>query len=306
MMINRFLTGLLLCCFAHFLPAQQIADTTYAPVIAQPAYKKGKGPVVMIDQAHYNYHTRTGRYLPFARLLERDGYVVKDYNGRFRKIDLDQGKILVISNALNSLNAQNWFLPTPSAFSLPEIDAIINWVKAGGSLFLIADHMPMAGAAMDLAAKFGFQFTNGFVIDTSTDGPSYFQLKDSSLVESVITRGRDVGEHVDHVVTFTGQGFRIPKTATPVLVFDDRYINYLADTAWVFGPKTPIMKMKGWCQGAYMPYGSGRISVFGEAAMFTAQLSGPNRRKVGMNSPEAGQNFQLLLNIMHWLDSTLP
>lgn len=306
MMINRFLTGLLLCCLVHLLPAQQIADTTYTPAIAHPAYKKGKGPVVMIDQAHYNFHTRTGRYLPFARLLERDGYVVQDYNGRFRKIDLDQGKILVISNALNSLNAQNWFLPTPSAFSLPEIDAIINWVKAGGSLFLIADHMPMAGAAMDLAAKFGFQFTNGFVIDTSTDDPSYFQLRDSSLVESVITRGRDVGEQVDHVVTFTGQGFRIPKTATPVLVFDDRYINYLADTAWVFGPKTPIMKMKGWCQGAFMPYGSGRIAVFGEAAMFTAQLSGPNRRKVGMNADRASQNFQLLLNIVHWLDGTLP
>jgi hypothetical protein len=35
--------------------------------------------------------------------------------------------------------------------------------------------------------------------------------------------------------------------------------------------------------------------------MFTAQLAGIQRLRVGMNAPEASQNHQLLLNIMHWL-----
>lgn len=285
--------------------AQQVADTLYKPTIPHPTYSKGKGPVVMIDQAHNNYHTRTGRYLPFARLLERDGYVVKDYDGRFRKSELDLCKVLVVSNALNSMNVENWFLPTPTAFGLTEMEDLREWVKAGGSLFLIADHMPFAGAAMDFAAMLGFQFTNGIVMDTTTPNPSYFNTSDSSLVESIVTTGRNETEHVHHVATFTGQGFRAPAAATPVLVFDERYINFLTDTAWVFTPKTPHINMNGWLQGAIMPYGKGRLAVFGEAAMFSAQLAGPQRKKIGMNADDATENYKLLLNIMHWLDGTL-
>jgi hypothetical protein len=35
--------------------------------------------------------------------------------------------------------------------------------------------------------------------------------------------------------------------------------------------------------------------------MFTAQLTGPERRPMGMNSPLAVDNQQLVLNLMHWL-----
>jgi hypothetical protein len=45
--------------------------------------------------------------------------------------------------------------------------------------------------------------------------------------------------------------------------------------------------------------------MFGEAAMFSAQLAGPQKRKVGMNDELAKQNYQLLLNIIHWLDGKL-
>jgi len=48
--------------------------------------------------------------------------------------------------------------------------------------------------------------------------------------------------------------------------------------------------------------GTCNLVVFGEAAMFSAQLAGANQRKVGMNSEDAPENFQLLLNIFHWLN----
>jgi len=35
--------------------------------------------------------------------------------------------------------------------------------------------MPMAGAARDLAAAFEFEFTNGFVFDTTSQGPALFR-----------------------------------------------------------------------------------------------------------------------------------
>jgi len=47
------------------------------------------------------------------------------------------------------------------------------------------------------------------------------------------------------------------------------------------------------------------VAVFGEAAMFTAQLAGPARMPMGMNHPLAKQNAQFALNVMHWLSGML-
>jgi hypothetical protein len=74
-------------------------------------------------------------------------------------------------------------------------------------------------------------------------------------------------------------------------------------TAWQFEKDTPTISAENLVQGAYMNYGKGRIVIFGEAAMFTAQLQGKN--KVGMNQKGASQNVQLLLNVIHWFDGLL-
>lgn len=284
---------------------QQISDTTYNPVILKPEYKPGAGPLVFIDEGHHNFHTGNGRYLPFSRLLEEDGYVVKGYQGEFVKEKLEEGKILVIANALNEINVENWFLPTPSAFTKDEIETVKKWVMSGGSLFLIADHMPLAGAAMDLASVFGFEFSNGFALDTISRGPSFFKKNNNTLSDNIITSGRNESENVGQVVTFTGQAFKIPDDATPILIFDENYMNYLPDTAWQFHSNTTRLNVKGWSQGAFKESGKGRIVFFGEAAMFTAQLAGPQKIRTGMNSEFAGENYKLLLNIIHWLDRKL-
>jgi len=283
--------------------SQQIADTTYNPVILNPQYKSGNGSVVFIDEGHHNFHTKEGRYKAFSNLLERDGYKVLSYSGSFAKNELTKGKILVIANALNELNTENWYLPNPSAFTTAEIDVVRQWVQSGGSIFLIADHMPMAGAATDLAKAFGFEFTNGFVFDSLSRGPAYFNVRNKTLTESIITKGKE--KSVQQIASFTGQAFKIPEDATGILTFSKGYINMLPDTAWVFDDKTTRMNAEGWWQGAYKKYGKGRVVVFGEAAMFSAQLAGPQRVKMGMNNETAPENFQLLLNIIHWLDGKL-
>lgn len=284
---------------------QQISDTSYRPPIPEPVYPPGQGPVILIDEGHNNFHTRDGRYQAFANLLERDGYKVQGYPGLFERGSLSRCKILVISNALNQTNVENWYLPTPSAFSQSEIDLVKNWVQEGGNLFLIADHMPMAGAAKDLAAAFGFEFSNGFVLNTVTEGTAYFKNQDTTLAVNKITMGRNEREKVSQIVSFTGQGFRLPREAVSILTFGENFENFLPDTAWVFNETTPRSNIKGWSQCAYRTFGQGRVVVAGEAAMFTAQLAGSLSVKVGMNHPEAAQNHQLLLNIIHWLDGKL-
>jgi uncharacterized protein (DUF2249 family) len=301
----KTLTLLIFLILPNWLFSQQIADTTYNPIIRNPEHVAGKGSVVFIDEGHYNFHTKNGRYKAFSNLLERDGYNVIEYKGVFKKNELAKGKILVISNALNEINVDDWFLPSPSAFTKTEIEVVKDWVNGGGSLFLIADHMPMAGAAKELAKEFEFEFTNGFVFDTLSRGPAYFNLKERTLSESIITKGRDTSESVEQIATFTGQAFKIPSDAKPILTFNDKYINVLPDTAWVFDENTPRYNVKGWSQGAFKKYGKGKIVAFGEAAMFTAQLAGPNKRKMGMNNEVAPENYQLLLNIIHWLDGKI-
>jgi len=82
-----------------------------------PAYKTGEGPVVFVDEGHHNFHTIEGRYKPFSKLLERDGYIIQAHKGEFSRESLAKSKILVIANAVNEINADsnNWVLPNPSA-----------------------------------------------------------------------------------------------------------------------------------------------------------------------------------------------
>ena len=286
--------------------AQQIGDPDFNPPIINPAYPSGEGPWIYIDEAHNNFHTMDGRYKPFAELLSKDGYVVKPLKDTIQQNTLEDVDILVISNALSIRNIQDWTLPTPSAFTGDEIINIANWVKDGGSLFLIADHMPFPGAAGDLAAAFGFELNNGFAYDTVTSGgPDLFTVKDGTLKDNFITNGRNEQEKVDSIYSFTGEAFQIPEDAEPVLILNNNFISIMPDTAWNFKDDTPQVSVAGWSQGAVKKFGKGKIAIWGEAAMFSAQIAGEQKVKVGMNAPKAKYNYQLLLNIIHWLDNLI-
>ncbi|HWQ32062.1 MAG TPA: DUF4350 domain-containing protein [Blastocatellia bacterium] len=201
---------LLLCCAAGVTRAQQVADTDYKPPIDRPAFALGKGPLVLIDEAHFNFHTATGRYLPFAELLRRDGFVVEGSTAKFTKDVLRRARVLVIANALNERNGSgDWSLLTPSAFTDEEIAAVREWVQNGGALLLIVDHMPFPGAAEKLAAAFGLRFSNGFAQSgKSQGGPDIFSRADGTLRDHPITRGSRAGERIESVASFTGSAFQ--------------------------------------------------------------------------------------------------
>ena len=290
-------------CVCEPASAQQVADTLFVPQVGKPLHAAGKGPVVLIDEAHHNFHTAEGRYLAFARVMRADGYVVRPNRDRFTRAGLEQGRILVIANALAAENTEEWVLPTPSAFDSSEIAAVKAWVHDGGALFLIADHMPFPGAAEDLARAFGIYMGNGFAtIDGTDEGRITFSRAAGTLADHPITRGRQASERVDQVVTFMGQAFRATGAAAPLLTLDERIVLLMPVVAWQFSKLTPGMWAAGMQQGAVLQHGKGRVAVFGEAAMFTAQVTGPSRSPMGMNDPVARQNAQFLLNVVHWLE----
>jgi len=289
--------AIILCAAISASPllAQQVPDTAFHFAIARPRYEKGKGGVIAVDAAHHNFHTLDDRYGPFGRLLESDGFRLTSSDQPATASALGNYRIFVISNPLDSSNLGGWRLPTPSAFSAAEISAINTWVKNGGRLLLIADHMPFAGAAQSLAQSFGFEYCNCFAFDNRHRNLERFYRGNGSLADNEVTEG------VDTVVTFTGSAFKIPPSATPILTLKN-YTLLMPEVAWQFEENTPSLSGEGFCQGAYMTYGKGKIAVMGEAAMFSAQLAGASKSPVGMNRPEARQNGQLLLNLVHWLD----
>ncbi|MFH1197130.1 MAG: DUF4350 domain-containing protein [bacterium] len=307
MKINLLTLSIVICLLMPVISnSQQIPDNNFVYTITSPAYSQGNGPLIYIDGAHNNFHTIEGGFSPVARLLKSDGYQVKGLDEPITEKDILNGcKILVIANPLHASNTEDWVLPTPSAFTAEEISIIKSWVEEGGSLFLIADHMPFAGAAFDLGKAFGFEFLNGFAYTREREWPpSIFSLKDSTLMESPITTGVEECEQINEISTFTGSAFKAPTAAIPVLRFLDENYSLQPDTAWAFTDSTPRKKLGGYNQGALLKFGKGRVAVFGEAAMFTAQIANGDF-KVGLNSEHAPHNAQFELNLIHWLDGRI-
>jgi len=284
--------------------ADQLTDRDADVSVAAPAYAKNAGPVVLVDAAHHNFHTAEDRFAPFAGLLGNDGYRVVSNAKPFTADVLAQGRILVIANALNAVNDNHWQLPTPSAFTPAEIEAVKTWVNGGGALLLIADHMPFAGAAFDLAEAFGFAFVNGFAFHAPRPlAIDFFSRSDRTLKDDALTRGFTT------IATFTGSAFSPPAGARVLFVFSKDYFMVLPNVAWQFKDQDQVrvQEAAGLSQGAVATSGKGRIAVFGEAGMFTAQLitdAGAVHTHMGFNAPEAPENKAFILNVMHWLSGS--
>ena len=287
--------------------AQQVVDPAFDASVQSPAFSRGKGPLVAIDDGHQNFHTRTGNFAPFSALLENDGYRVIDIGAPFNDSVLSNVAVLVIANAGSNDDA-SWRLPTHSALARDEIESVTRWVRKGGSLLLVADHMPAAGAAAALARSFGIHFTNGYTYQRRPPGlrGDLFTLSDGLLRRHAVQRGRTTDEVIDTIMTFTGQAFQASRAVDTVMVFDRSAVTYLpSDAEADFDSTTATVYSGSWLHAVCFEEGAGRVAVFGEAGLFSAQLAGPQKHPMGMNHPSARQNRQLALNVMHWLSRKL-
>jgi hypothetical protein len=290
-----------------FTFAQSTNGTVPHPIISDPEFGSGKGPQIFIDGGHNNFHKVDGLYKPFAELLRHDGYLVSGFDQSFTEEALESVGILVVANALNARNLRDWSLPTPPAFTDEEVEAVLKWIEGGGSLFLIVDHMPFPGASSNLAHALGLEFSNGFAAPgfRGKGATSDTFQHGTGLVKSGLTTGRNESERVIKAVSFYGSAFRPPVHATPVIEFLDGSVSQEPEKAWTFDDDTPTRNIEAWCQIAVFEIGHGRVVVSGEAAMFSSRVLGVDNTPIGMNSPHAEQNGQLLLNLVHWLSRSL-
>jgi hypothetical protein len=300
--MKRLLT---ICTILLFLTsvaaAQQQPDPEFNTSVEHPAYKK-EGPRVMFDEAHHNFHTTEGRYKPFVDIMMNDGYRVVRNRQPFSKTSLSSFKILVIANALGAEEDDDEGAEK-SAFTDEEIQIVHDWVKSGGALLLIADHAPFGSAAAALASRFGVDMSKGYTFDRehSVAGrPSdlIFSRENKLLASHPITEGRDETEKINLLRSFTGQSLKGPDDSSAILKLSEAATDspgYQAETS---------VSAAGRAQALALKFGKGRVLVQGEAAMLSAQVSGPENRRMGMNVP-GNDNRQYALNLMHWLSGLL-
>jgi hypothetical protein len=299
---------------------EQMADPDFVAAVERPAYVTD-GPIVAVDEAHDNLHTMRGQYRPFADLVAADGFRMVAWTQSFEASELQDIDILVIANARN-LDAIMAGDLTQSAFTTTEIRAVIDWVRGGGSLLLIADHAPFGNAAEALGQAFGVSMGKGWAFDRERDGGITTQLDYShangQVGEHSILRGRNGEEEVSIVRTFTGQSLGVPLAATALLRFgtdareaqtpDDLNKEDAASRGsdqGQYGARS--VSIAGRAQGLAMTFGEGRVVALGEAGFLTAQVvryPDGTEMRFGLNVPGT-DNQQLVLNIMHWLSGLL-
>lgn len=279
----------------------QMADPNFNSKVEKPAYKKN-GPRVLFDEAHYNFHTATGRYKPFADLITSDGYQITPGRLKFTLESLKDYDVLIISNALGAA-AMGAPEASQPAFTAEESDAVREWVRKGGALLLIADHAPMGSANQILGERFGIDMSKKYTMDSENfdkasgnQGFIVYTRESGRLVDHPITKGKKKEERISKVIAFTGQSLKGPADSVAFMK--------LAESAQdVMQGETPV-SAAGRAQGIALKFGKGRVIVMGEAGMLTAQVTGAQRSPFGMNIPGI-DNRQLVLNMLHWLTKKL-
>lgn len=150
-----------------------------------------------------------------------------------------------------------------------------------------------------LAAAFGFSYRNDFAMSPRQAWPPERYVKaDGTLAENALTRG------LDSLAGFTGSALRASARATVLGRFPATHVLNLPQTAWQFEQRNGVQPLDGLTFGAVARHGEGRVGIFTEAAMFTAQrVQGTTR--VGFTSPVAPYNQAFALRILHWPDGTI-
>jgi hypothetical protein len=324
-------TALLVVVTGTLCLAQQMADPDFDATVAHPAYTDHH-PRVAIDEAHHNLHKKDGLFKSFAALAQSDGYNVVTNTKPFTADVLRAFDVLVISNALGELTDDNNH--SVQAFTNVECDAVYDWVRHGGALFLVADHAPMGDAAAPLAERLGVTLGRGIVFDTDSGAidsdeeitTMVFTERNHLLGDHAIIRGRNDSERLHRIVAFTGESMTAPRGAATTLLQlsptageaptrkDLRPLNAknVEDAKAARLAEAKKSPAGGRAMAIAYTLGRGRVVVNGEAGMLSAQVFKQKNKdgaerfvdKMGMNVP-GNDDRQYVLNVLHWLSGAL-
>jgi len=275
--------------------------------VENPMYEPSKGPVILLDAAHHNFHVTEGFIEPFAELAASDGYQARVGASEFTPEYLRSFDIVMIITALPFEFTSKTEVTTETTFTGSEIEALYDWVSSGGSLLVFSEHAPFDQAINPLLNRFGVTSSVGTIADPmhydkelGRDGWVVFSQENGLLnADHPIVKGRDESETVNSVVAFGGSALT---GAAYVNIFR------LSDTAENRRHPTGVGPVgMGDSQALAGELGEGRVLVFGDSNGFTAMnFDGEDGLVVslGMNTKPHSWK-QMVLNSLHWLSRDL-
>ena len=282
-------------------------DAGFDTSVENPMYEHSKGPIILLDAAHHNFHVTEGFIEPFAEIAAADGYRTVVGTSRFTPEFLRSFDIVMVITALPFEFTSKTEVTTETTFTDSEIEALHGWVSSGGSLLVFSEHAPFDQAINPLLKRFDVTSSVGTIADPvhydkelGWEGWVVFSRENGLLnADHPIVNGRDDSEAVNSVVTFGGSALT-----------GDEYVNILrlSDTAENRQHPTGVgPDGMGDSQALAGEVGEGRILIFGDSNGFTAMNfdeEDGSVRSLGMNTAHHDWK-QMVLNSLHWLSRDL-
>lgn len=269
--------------------AQQNPNAEYAPSV-ECAANSTTHEVIAIDGGHDNFHQLNGRFGPFGLLANHCGFHTTSLNTEITAQSLEMD-LLVISNAATSLSSE-------------EVEALLAWIRAGGSLLLIADHAPFGDVVAPLAARFGVTMGGGYVvIGEGAETEAVIDFSGDSIGDHQIMRGENSSRPVQSVRSFLGQSLAADDEHSVLLTLPQDSQEFASGEEIVAWARDGVQgtARAGSAQAIALEYGHGRVVIAGEAAMFTSQVAEDDDGSIVRVGLESADNEAFVTNILGWL-----
>jgi hypothetical protein len=260
-----------------------------------PAYKKGTGPTVFIDQFHAN-PSLSYELKGIERTLKYDGYQVQSFNNDFSSESLKDVKYLILPQPLTP-TVNGWMIDSSEAYTHDEYVSLFEWVENGGQLIVLSDYTPLGNRLETLYTWLNIDYFNGLVQETGSPSPVEYTQAEKSLVRHPYLDGRNNYEAIESIFTFGGAAFRNNSGKSLLEIQDNQNCELIEFTISSALPTDAT----GLCQGGFFKIGEGQVLVISNLAMFQTWVHKETGNKIGMNNEMAYQNAQYLLNLIHAL-----
>jgi hypothetical protein len=294
-----------LCLILTFASqAQMLNDSPFDTRVALPKYPQGKGPKVLFDKGHFNFIVEMGLAKPLMDLATADGYQVVVDSMKFTKAYLAPYKMLVIFPAMPFKFGSKSQVTDEITFTADELNALYDWVSAGGSLLMFDEHAPIDKSVTPLFNTFGIQLSIGIVSDSLNYETKFTIPNKETLLKFTrsngllntdhpITQGEKTGEQINNIMGYSGGGLT-----------GAGYTNLFK-----LSPSATIKKYSGSApsgtansQGLAGKFGKGKVVALGDCNGFTAMYVMMKSVKFSAGMQVADYDWkQFALNTLHWL-----
>jgi hypothetical protein len=266
---------------------------------------------ILLDEAHHNlFASAASGYRSFVRLVTDEGFSVTVNRTPFDAARLATADIVLIAHPNGAGAEAPVEQRAGAAFTGAEVDAIYEWIAAGGALLLVTDHYPSGPAAQSLAERLGVHLSAAWTDDVEhrrtlpTYGPVFgyliFARADGLIGDHPIMSGGGRSERVETVSTTTGGSMAGPPGSVALLPLSPSALDWVPSAAardetrpaqprdFNPCPACETRSAAGRSQGTAFELGRGRVVVIGEMGVL-------------IDYAATTSNRQFALNIVRWL-----